>query len=506
MRLVPGLGTRAVDRVGDDYPVLVAPGQPGLRVNVTPDEVVRYSPTKLDVVNLESGRFETVALRDLLEECGAEIPGVGSLVSLSDESGIHRPVLIDWPSDGGRLVVTFEGLISSTPFLARMRALLRLLREKTGGPVDIEFASDGKDFYLLQCRPQSFSEDVASAPIPQDLPADKVVFEARRYVSNGRMPDITHIVYVDPERYAALADAESLRRVGRAVGRLNKVLPKRQFILMGPGRWGSRGDVKLGVPVTYSDINNTAALIEIARKRGNYVPDVSFGTHFFQDLVEASIRYLPLFPDDPHIAFHEKFLRESPDILADVAPEFADLAGTIRVIDVPRATEGLVLRVLLNADQDHAVGFLSNPGGGPDPSVERKRFPEAAPPEDHSRWRLRMAERIAAVADALRFGIRGLYLFGSTKNGTAGPGSDINLLVHFSGNPDVRRDLLAWLEGWSLCLSEMNYLRTGVTTSGLLDVHVVTDEDLERPSGYAAKIGAVTDAARPLMLGTTASG
>ena len=333
-----------------------------------------------------------------------------------------------------------------------------------------------------------------------------MIFEARRYVSNGRMPDITHIVYVDSERYAALEDADGLRRVGRAVGRLNKVLPKRQFVLMGPGRWGSRGDVKLGVPVTYSDINNTAVLIEIARKRGNYVPDLSFGTHFFQDLVEASIRYLPLFPDDPDIAFHERFLRESPNILADVAPEFADLAGTVRVIDVPRATQGLVLRVLLNADQDRAVGFLTSPGGGEEATAERKRVPEPAPSEDHSRWRLAMAERIAAAAGGARFGIRGLYLFGSTKNGTAGPGSDINLLVHFSGTSEMRSDLLAWLEGWSLCLSEMNYLRTGVTTPGLLDVHVVTDEELENPSGYAAKIGAVTDAARPLTLETKASG
>jgi len=505
VRLVAGLGTRAVDRLGDDYPVLIAPGQPGLRVNVTPDEVVRYSPRKLDVINMESGRFETVALKDLLAECGSEIPGLQQIVSLADGESIHRPVLIDWASDAGRVVVTFHGLIESTPFLTQMRALLRLLREKTGGPVDIEFASDGKDFYLLQCRPQSFSEDVASAPIPRDLAADKVIFEAQRYVSNGRVPDITHIVYVDPERYAALEDGASLRRTGRAVGRLNKVLPKRQFILMGPGRWGSRGDLKLGVPVTYSDINNTAVLIEIARKRGHYVPDVSFGTHFFQDLVEASIRYLPLFPDDPDIAFHEKFLRESPDILAHVAPEFADLEGTVRVIDVPHATGGLVLRVLLNADQDRAVGFLTSPGGGEEVAAERKRVPEPVPAEDHSRWRLGMAERIAAVAEPARFGIKGLYLFGSTKNGTAGPGSDINLLVHFSGTAEMRGDLLTWLSGWSLCLAEMNYLRTGVRRDGLLDVHVVTDDDLVSPLGYAAKIGAVTDAARPLAVGTSAS-
>ena len=115
-----------------------------------------------------------------------------------------------------------------------------------------------------------------------------------------------------------------MRDVGRAVGRLNKLLPKRQFILIGPGRWGSRGDIKLGVPVTYSDINNSAMLIEVARQKGNYLPDLSFGTHFFQDLVEASIRYLPLYPDDPH-GFKELFLRHRAR-LAELLPEFSRLA------------------------------------------------------------------------------------------------------------------------------------------------------------------------------------
>jgi len=191
------------------------------------------------------------------------------------------------------------------------------------------------------------------------------VFTANRYVSNGRVPDVTHIVYVDPRRYRTLTDRAALREVGRVVGRLNKVLPRRRFVLMGPGRWGSRGDIRLGVSVTYSDISNTAVLVEIARKEGNYVPDLSFGTHFFQDLVEASIRYLPLFPDDPDILFGEAFLRTAPNALAELAPEFADLGGVVRVIDVPRATNGLVLRVVMDADADRAVGFLSPPAGRP---------------------------------------------------------------------------------------------------------------------------------------------
>ena len=127
---------------------------------------------------------------------------------------------------------------------------------------------------------------------------------------------------------------------------------------MGPGRWGSRGDIKLGVSVTYADINNTAVLLEIARRKGDYVPDLSFGTHFFQDLVEAGIRYLPLYPDDKDIAFQENWLVASPNLLADLAPEFADLAGCLKVIDVPAVSGGRVLRIFMNADLDEAMAVL----------------------------------------------------------------------------------------------------------------------------------------------------
>jgi hypothetical protein len=120
--------------------------------------------------------------------------------------------------------------------------------------------------------------------------------------------------------------------------------------------------------------------------------------------------------------------------------------------------------------------------------------------EDHWRWRLRIAEHIAAEVDPVRFGIKGLYVFGSTKNATAGPGSDIDLIVHVDANEDTRRQLEVWLEGWSLCLSEMNYLRTGYRTEGLLDVKIVTDDDFRNHSSFASKIGAITDPARALPL------
>ncbi|MCX6830362.1 MAG: nucleotidyltransferase domain-containing protein [candidate division Zixibacteria bacterium] len=500
IRFVPGLGTRAVDRLSDDYPLLVAPGQPGLRVNVTADEITRYSPKKIDVINLETNTFETIQIADLMLEYGDQIPNIKQIVSICDDDHFHQPVGTNIDFSDKNLVVTFEGMISRTPFIVQVHNILKILEEKLKTPVDIEFASDGKDFYLLQCRPQSYSDAGGPAPIPKEIPEERILFSANRYVSNGRVPDITHVVYVDPQQYGELGERSDLLAVGRCVSRLNEILPKRQFILMGPGRWGSRGDIKMGVSVTYSDINNTAVLIEIARKKGNYLPDLSFGTHFFQDLVEASIRYLPLYPDDPGIVFNERFLRESPNILAEVLPEFAYLGEAIRLIDIPRSTNGQILRVLMNADLDEAVGILTQPSSQVESAKGKTDYGEL-PAGESWRWRLQAAGHMASQLNPEHFGVKGFYIFGSTKNGTAGPGSDIDILIHFDGTPQQRALLNAWLEGWSLCLDEINYLRTGYRVGGLLDIQIVTDDDIAAKNSYAAKIGAVTDAARPLPMG-----
>jgi hypothetical protein len=508
LRLVPGLGTRAVDRLSDDYPVLVAPGKPGLRVNTNARDIERYAPRKIDVVNVETRRFETIAVEDMLRGYGRQYPMMRQIVSVLD-GDMQRSVPFGWDPAQTPAVVTFEGLLRDTPFLSRVKALMSFLRERLQIPVDIEFASDGRDFYLLQCRAQSFLADAAPSVIPRDVNPERILFSTRRFVSNGRVPDLTHIVYVDPEGYGRLTTQEDLLDVGRAVGRLNKLLPRRQFALIGPGRWGSRGDIKLGVRVTYSEISNTALLVEVAARRGNYVPDVSFGTHFFQDLVESGIRYLPLFPGEPAVVFNDAFLHDAPNVLGELLPEAAHLGSAIHVIDVPRTTGGLVLRVLMNAEAEQAIGMFAEPLDtvievrGPSARDGARHAVDAAAGagDDHSRWRAAMAERMASDVDAARLGVKAMYLFGSTKNGTAGASSDIDLLVHVNGTDDQRQCLEAWLDGWSACLAEMNYLRTGQRRDRLLDVQIVTDTDLARQTSYAAKIGAVTDAARPLRLG-----
>ncbi len=506
VRLVPGLGTRAVDRVGDDFPTLLVPGQPNLRANVERDEIIRYSANMVDALNLETNRFETIAIQTLLREAEGDFPLLDKIFSVQARDLLRKPVPLLFDPAEQDVVTTFQGLVDDTPFLQQMKRMLVVLEAAMHTPVDVEFAHDGKDFYILQCRPQSQASDVAPALIPQEIPAADLVFESHRHVSNGYVPDVTHVVYVDPGAYAALPDEASLRAVGRAVSVLNGVLPKRQFVLMGPGRWGSRGDLKLGVNITYADICNTSLLVEMAAGKSKVLPDLSFGTHFFQDLVESRIRYLPLYPEEQGTVFREEWFRGAPNLLPELAPDFAHLADCVRVIDVPGTTGGRILRVLLNAELDRAVGVLAEP----DQVLEERPAPRpgraAVVQERHWFWRLRMAEKIAAEVDAEALGVVALYVFGSAKNASAGPGSDIDLLIHVRQNPRQRAELLAWLDGWSRCLAEMNYLETGIRSKGLLDVHLITDEDVERRTSWAAKINAVTDAARELPLGTARAG
>jgi hypothetical protein len=499
IRLVPGLGTRAVDRLSDDYPRLISPGQPGLNVNATVDETLHYSPRDLDVIDLQSNSFVTVSLRELLRECGESYPEIEHIVSVYRDGRLTQKSKMQLDFQGDDLVATFDGVVSKTPFVRQVRAVLAVLKDKLGSPVDIEFAVSRGELYLLQCRPQSSSAQDRPAMLPKEVGPEELLFTARKHVSNGWVPDITHVVYVDPERYAALETVEELKRVGRAIGRLNALLPKRQFILIGPGRWGSRGDIRLGVPVTYSEINGSAMLVEIARKKGNYVPELSFGTHFFQDLVESSIRYLPLYPDEPGNVLNEELLRRGPNILSQLLPEHAGEAGVITVIDVPSQSGGRILRVALNAELEAAMAYLAEQGTQ-ESKEEAAEPPPPVRPGEHWRWRMRMAEHIAARLEARRFGVKALYVMGSTKNATASAASDLDLLVHFAGSEQQKRELLAWLEGWSLSLGEVNYVRTGYRVERLLDVHLVSDEDIARKSSFAVKIGAVTDSARPLPL------
>jgi hypothetical protein len=140
---------------------------------------------------------------------------------------------------------------------------------------------------------------------------------------------------------------------------------------MGPGRWGSRGDQSQGVKITYSDIRNTSMLVEIAQKQGDYIPEPSFGTHFFQDLIEAQICYLPLYPDETNMILNLDFIKGSQNILAKILPEFSSLEEIVHVVDIPDQTNGSALNVYMNIEQEQAIAVIQELQ---DDQVERREI------------------------------------------------------------------------------------------------------------------------------------
>lgn len=503
VRLALGLGTRAVDRVNNDYPIMFAPGQPRLNVNQTPAEVRHYSPKHIDLIDLNQG-FTTREIGDFLRETGQEFPGLHKYVSVYAQDFLESKNAFSLNPDRDEMVVTFHQLLGSSSFPKKIKRMMEVLSEKLQCPVDIEFASDGEHLYLLQCRPQGRGLMSAPAPIPQNIARRDILFTANRFISNGLLQGLSHVVYVDPEAYNALPGREELLAVGEVVGLLNDTLPRRKFILVGPGRWGSRGDIKLGVRVTYSDISNTAALIEVAREKHSYVPELSFGTHFFQDLVEADILYIPLYPDQQDVIFQENFFLRGLNQLGQILPKFDWLADTIKVVDIPSATEGRTLSIHMNAELGRAVAFFTRPQAEAEtsPKAVRSAWPDWTLESEleHWQWRHYMAQQIAESMDMEAFGVQGVYLIGSTSSGLTGIGSDIDLIIHVEEDENRLRQLQQWLDGWSRALARINFLQTGYDTDRLLDVHLVTDRDIAAGNSFAVKIGSAVDPATPLRL------
>jgi len=362
LRIVLGLGTRAVDRVDRDYPRMIGLSHPQLRPISGRADIVKYSQHFLDVIDLEDNAVKTLPVSDVVS---TNFPGIQFLASVDERDYVKPLYSLGTTVAPEKLILTFDNLLKNTDFVKLMKTMLKKLERHYKQPVDIEFAvqlipdypKPNLKIVLLQCRPlsnQEWNEDVV---IPKNVPRSDQVFSSNHLVPQGIVEKIRYIIYVDPIIYSQIPNHSTRLEVARVIGRLNKRLANESFILMGPGRWGS-SNINLGVKVSYADIYNTRMLIEIAIARDGIIPEVSYGTHFFQDLIESKIYSLALYPDDADTTFNRRFFYGTSNELPALLPADIVFADYIKVINVPKGGLGKYLRVVMNAKEGQALGYL----------------------------------------------------------------------------------------------------------------------------------------------------
>lgn len=375
VRMVWGLGTRAVDRVEKDFPRMIALSHPRLRPETTPRAIRQYSQWYVDLIDLEDNAFKTLPVREVLKP---DYPDLRFIASLDKGDYLQEILAAGMVNPADKFVLTFDALTKDQKFVRLMRTVLQHLERNYKRPVDVEFTVEilpnypDPDYkiHILQCRPLSQRvEEQTAVSLPSDLDPQKILFRSYELIPDGQADGIRYIIYVDPEKYYRIPDTATRSELGRAIGRLNKRLENEAFILMGPGRWGSV-NLELGVPVSYADIYNTKVLIEMAIVKDGHSPELSYGTHFFQDLVESGIHSLPVRIGDGQGTFNWDFFRHAPNSLGELAPEDAWLGEYMKVIDVTAvAGRDHRLNVVMLGSADEAIAYLAQ-GEWPLPEAE----------------------------------------------------------------------------------------------------------------------------------------
>lgn len=363
VRLVFGLGTRAVGR---GYVRLFSPTKPSVRPEGTDvNNIQKCSQKNVDVIDLENNVFKTVHFRELIKDGFDCYPGSQPMVSLKDGAYLYRPVSHIW--DNMHVpILTMDGVLQSSwmkvDIAGTLDWLLKTLEHGLGYPVDVEFAVNAEQcgerahLFILQARPLSEREGRKPEPIPV-LNEKDIIISTRGNLPTFFVPGIEYLVYVDDVAYHEWPHKEK-QTVARTVGKLNEVLKDKRFALIGPGRWGS-WNPDLGVPVSYSEISNCLLLAEVARRKATYVPEVSFGSHFFQDLIEDNIAYLPVYPDNPDIIFNESILKKKSEF-SMLMPDnyYRQFDKLINVTHIPAVFNKRMANAILNGELEKAVVFL----------------------------------------------------------------------------------------------------------------------------------------------------
>ncbi len=359
LRLVAGLGTSAVDRTEGSYPRLVSLDQPELTAAKNAAERHQFSQRRLEAMDEASRSVVPLTLKEVRRF----LPGYLARALLEHDTEAER-VLRERGEDRTVEFLSCRGLVRRADLMADMRLMLAVIQKEYGQPVDTEFtvnlAEHGEYVInLLQCRPlqvlgremagdgdagQRGEQDAGTAWAEDDSVLLHCVHASMGLTRTERLDGI---VYIDPDAYTAMPYARKTRVAG-VIGRINWHFRGRglHLALLAPGRIGTSSP-ELGVPTTFADISEFDMIVEIAG--AGYHPELSYGSHFFQDLVEADILYAAVFEDERTLAFHPELLEQAEgrndehDSLAAILPDDAAARDVVKLVLYQDGTGPLLL-------------------------------------------------------------------------------------------------------------------------------------------------------------------
>lgn len=349
LRLVMGLGTKAVDRTSRDFPRIASLDRPLATTARNIAEKHRFSQKYLEAIDLEGCKLCELPIADVQDNLSVAARNAVLEHDREAESRLRER--------GRRQSVLFascEGLVANRELMSMMASILRTLQDEYGTPVDIEYTinvGEGGDYVvnLLQCRPLKALNNLDEVNVPQ-LEGQKTLFEIHDgSMGSSRTSSVDLVILVDPRRYYNCPHVKK-SLVAPLISAVNERVKKtgETCLLLSPGRIGTSSP-ELGVPVAFADMSEMAGICEVAYSDAGYSPELSYGSHMFQDLVEAEMFYGALLEDASKTPVYQPeiltdgLLSGAVDITAGVLSEIddSDLEGIVTVFETREA--GLVL-------------------------------------------------------------------------------------------------------------------------------------------------------------------
>lgn len=324
-RIVVGLGTRAVDRTGLDFARIVALADP-TQSPVGAEDAGRYSQRRVDVLDLVDRAPATLPWAEVRRRA-TSLPW--RLLAGTDQAAVRRMRELGRRGPTPELL-DFAGLLGGTGFAAVLTEILEALSQAYDHPVDVEFTvsfdrEDRPGVNIVQCRPLQ-TRGLGRAIRPPTPDPGRALLSTTTFMGgNARFP-LDLVVLVRPQAYLLLGE-QNRYAVARTIGQLNRILGDRAALLVGPGRWGT-STPSLGVPVHFTEISNFLALAETTYATGGFRPELSYGSHFFQELVETGVIYAAVFEDRPGTLYEPALVLDRPNLVEELIgcdPEIADV-------------------------------------------------------------------------------------------------------------------------------------------------------------------------------------